>query len=104
MARLVMILCAALLVGGCAESLAVDPALADSIEHIGQATTGQLDISQDEWVAIAREGCERRAHLDPVEAERIARNRGVVFIGTGEPVVETVQVLAEAVCSVNDHA
>ena len=101
MTRLVALLCASTLLTACAADLSVDPALADSIQQIGRATTGQLDLTQEEWVEIAKEACEHRAHLDASEAERIARDRGVVFIGTGEPVVETVQVIAEAVCSVN---
>lgn len=104
MARLAALLCAAMLAAACAADLSVDPALADSMEKIGQATTGQLELTQQDWVDIGKEACEQRAHLDPSEAERIALDRGVVFIGTGEPVIETVQVLGEAVCSVNGEA
>lgn len=85
----------------CSSELAVDPALAVSLAEIGVATTGQLDISEDQWVSIAREACEEGAHLDVVAAESLAVRRGVVFIGTDRPVTETVQVLGAAVCAVN---
>lgn len=101
MNRLVALLCASMVVAACSSGLRVDAALAESIQQIGRVTTGQLELSQEEWVEIAKEACEHRAHLDIAEAERIARDRGVVFIGTGEPVIETVQVIGEAVCSTN---
>ena len=101
MSRLVAMLCLTLALAACGSSLKVDPALAESIQQIGQATTGQLELTQEQWVDIAKEACERRAHLDIDEAERIARDRGVVFIGSGELVAETVQVIGEAVCSTN---
>lgn len=101
MTRLAALFCSAMLLTACASDLRVDPALADSIQQIGQATTGQLDLSREDWVDIAKEACERRAHLDVEEAERVALDRGVVFIGTGEPVIETVQVIGEAVCATN---
>lgn len=92
----------ALLVAACGSDLAVDPALAESISEIGAVTTGQFDMTSDDWVEIAREACEEGAHLDRDVAEDLAIRRGVVFIGTDRPVTDTVQVLGAAVCAVNE--
>lgn len=100
--RLVVLFATVLALSSCASELVVDPALAASIVEIGSATTGQLDMSEDQWVSIAREACEKEAHLDETVAESLARRRGVVFIGTDQPVTETVQVLGAAVCAVNE--
>lgn len=103
MARLAALAaCLALACAACAPGLQVDPTLADSIQQVGMATTGQVEMSRDEWVSIAKRACAAGAHRDPVAAERIARDEGVVFVGTERPVVETVQVIAEAVCATND--
>lgn len=95
-----VVLCSLLV--SCGSGLDVDPALAESIAEIGVATTGQLDISQDDWVRIAKKACENGAYLDPAQAERLAQLEGVVFVGTNRPVGETIQVIGEAVCAVNE--
>ena len=91
------------LLGACSSSLSVDLTLAESIQQIGMATTGQVEFTQEQWVEVAIDGCEQGAHLDAEVAAEIAEDHGVVFIGTDRPVVETVQVIAEAVCSVNSE-
>ncbi len=102
MVRLSVLIASILLLGSCAPDLSVDPTLAESIQQIGMATTGQLEITQEDWVDIAKEACARGAHRDLAVAEQIAEDRGVVFIGTDRPVAETVQVIGEAVCSINE--
>lgn len=103
MVRWLSVALVVLSLGACGSDLSVDPALAESIEQIGQATTGQLEITREEWVSVAKRACAEGAHLNPATAERIAVDEGVVFIGTDRPVVETVQVIGEAVCAVNDE-
>ena len=80
MKRLVSLalVCAAL--SSCSSGLSVDPTLAESIQQIGMATTGQVEFTQEQWVDAAVEGCEQGAHLDADVATEVAMKHGVVFI------------------------